>query len=99
LRNIVFTTNLMDNWSTYLPLVQRILNAHVKEALGVSPTQILFGNSIQLDRGIILPNLPNKTTTLSEWMAKMLQAQSEIIAVISTSNKFFHRTTIVRFLP
>ena len=88
LRNIIFTTNLMDNWSTYLPLVQRILNSHVKEALGVSPAQILFGNSIQLDRGILLPNLPNQTTTLSEWMSKMLQAQNEILQIaINTLEK------------
>ena len=81
LRNIIFTSNLMDNWSTYLPLVQRILNSHVKEALGVSPAQILFGNSIQLDRGILLPNLPNQSATLSDWMRNMLQAQSNIINV------------------
>jgi len=81
LRAIIFSTNLMDNWSTYLPLVQRILNAHVKEALGVSPAQILFGNSIQLDRGILLPNMPNQSSTLSDWMTKMLQAQSEIIHI------------------
>jgi len=56
LRSVVFTTNLIDNWSTYLLLVQRIF----------SPAQILFGNSIQLDRGIILPNLQNQSTTLSE---------------------------------
>ena len=81
LRAIIFTTNLMDNWSTYLPLVQRILNADVKEALGVSPSQILFGNSIQLDRGILLPNMPNQSFTLSDWMNKMLQAQSEILHI------------------
>ena len=79
LRAIIFSTNLMDNWSTYLPLVQRILNADVKEALGVSPAQILFGNSIQLDRGVFLPHVPNTTETLSEWMSKMLKAQAEII--------------------
>ena len=69
LRNIIFITNLMDNWSTYLPLVQRTLNSHVKEALCVSPKQIFY-------RGILLPNLPNQTSTLSEWMSKMLQAQN-----------------------
>ena len=35
LRAIIFSTNLMDNWSTYLPLIQRIFNADIKEALGV----------------------------------------------------------------
>jgi len=37
LRNIVFATNFIDNWSTYLPLVQRILNADTKESIGVPP--------------------------------------------------------------
>ena len=79
LRNIVFTSNLMDNWSTYLPLIQRIMNADVKEALGVSPAQLLFGNAIQLDRGIFLPNNPNSSDTISDWMQKMLAAQSQLI--------------------
>eukprot|EP01039_Chlorochromonas_danica_P015483 gene15483-18195_t len=81
LRNIVFTTNLMDNWSTYLPLVQRILNADTKESIGVSPAQLLFGNSVQLDRGIFLPNNPNSSENISDWMQKMLNAQSERIHV------------------
>jgi len=81
LRNIVFTTNLMDNWSTYLPLVQRILNADTKESIGVSPAQLLFGNSVQLDRGIFLPNNPNSSENISDWMQKMLKAQSELIHV------------------
>ena len=81
LRAIIFHTNLMDNWSTYIPLVQRIFNADVKEALGVSPAQIIFGNSIHLDRGIFLDQVPNQTATLSEWMEKMLKAQRDIIAM------------------
>ena len=81
LRAIIFHTNLMDNWSTYIPLVQRIFNADVKEALGVAPAQIIFGNSIHLDRGIFLDQVPNQTATLSEWMEKMLKAQRDIIAI------------------
>ena len=71
----------MDNWSTYLPLVQRILNADTKESIGVSPAQLLFGNSVQLDRGIFLPNNPNSSENISDWMQKMLNAQSELIHV------------------
>lgn len=81
LRAIIFHTNLMDNWSTYLPLVQRIFNADVKQYLGVSPAQIVFGNSLQLDRGLLFQNNPNPSQTMSEWMQKMLDAQAKIIAV------------------
>jgi len=80
LRAVIFHTNLMDNWSTYLPIVQRIFNADVKQYLGVSPAQIVFGNSIQLDRGLLFQNNPNKLQTMSEWMQKMLDAQAKIIA-------------------
>ena len=81
LRAIIFHTNLMDNWSTYLPLVQRIFNADVKQYLGVSPAQIVFCNSLQLDRGLLFQNNPNPSQTMSEWMQKMLDAQAKIIAV------------------
>jgi len=81
LRAVIFHTNLMDNWSTYLPLVQRIFNADVKASLGVSPAQIIFGNSIQLDRGILFDHIPNSSITLSDWMRKMLDAQAQIVAI------------------
>ena len=60
------------------------------EGLSVSPSQILFGNSITLDRGIFLPFLPPTTEAtpdsvkvkrLSDWMANMLKQQAQIIAL------------------
>jgi len=36
-------------------MVQRILNATVHESIGVSPAQLLFGNAIDLDRGLFTP--------------------------------------------
>ena len=62
-----------------LPLVQRIMMAEPNEVIGVSPAQLLFGNSIQLDRGIFLPNLPREGVeaeiALSDWADKMFEAQ------------------------
>ena len=52
---------ILKRWSDVLPLVQQcIMMAEPNEVIGVSPTQLLFGNSIQLDRGIFLPNLPRE---------------------------------------
>jgi hypothetical protein len=90
LKAIIFHRKLKSDWSTILPLVQRILNSERMEGLSVSPAQILFGNSITLDRGMFLPFLPPTTETtpdsvkvnkLSEWMANMLKRQSEIISI------------------
>ncbi len=67
-----------------LPLVQRIMMAEPKnEVIGVSPAQLLFGNSIQLDRGIFLPNLPKEGVeaeiVLSDWADKMFEAQRVLL--------------------
>eukprot|EP01041_Mallomonas_annulata_P011448 gene11448-23941_t len=58
LRNILFNQNVITNWSMYLPLVQRIFNAERKKSIGVSPpAELLFGKSIMLDRGVLLPKM------------------------------------------
>jgi hypothetical protein len=56
LRNIVFHYKLKKDWSILLPLVMRLMNSEVHSALGISPSQMLFGNQIILDRGIFLPS-------------------------------------------
>jgi len=90
LRAILFHKNLKKDWSTILPLVNRIMNAERLEGLNVSPAQIIFGNSITLDRGIFLPFSPPmtektpdsvKVERLSDWMANMLTKQAEIISI------------------
>jgi len=84
LRALLFHKNVITNWSLFLPLVQRIFNAEVKESLGVSPAQILFGNAITLDRGIFLPHTitdNDSGTPLSVWTSKMIHSQEEIIRI------------------
>ena len=83
LRAIIFSRNLIDDWSLILPLVQRILNADTKEALGVSPAQILFGNAINLDRKILQDIVPKDNDSnpkrLSEYLSQLIVKQNEII--------------------
>jgi hypothetical protein len=46
LRSLVLSRRVMDQWSTYLPLVQRILNFTKHGSLTVSPHTIIFGDMI-----------------------------------------------------
>jgi hypothetical protein len=55
---MLFGHRIISRWSDVLPLVQRVMMAELNEVIGVSPAQLLFGNAIQLDRGIFLPQLP-----------------------------------------
>ena len=85
LRAIIFHQKVITRWSLALPLVQRIINAEPNSSTGCAPAQIIFGNSIDLDRGILLPFIPegnnDHAQALSLWTANMLQAQADIISV------------------
>jgi len=64
LRTMLFDHRIIPRWSDVLPLVQRIMMAEPNEVIGVSPAQLLFGNSIQLDRGIFYHNCPQEALRL-----------------------------------
>jgi transposase InsO family protein len=55
LRAFTFDSNTVDNWCTSLPMVQRIMNATFSDRTKLSSAKILFGNAINLDRGIFAP--------------------------------------------
>ena len=82
LRDLIFDLRVDTTWSDYLPIVQRIMNSTVNKATGLTPAEIIFGNSIDLDRGMFHP-LTNEEqpVIMSEWMAKMLDTQAKLISL------------------
>ena len=83
LRAILFHKNVHYDWSIYLPLAQRILNTEIHSSTGVSPAQLVFGNSIDLDRGLFQPKhvSEEKEASLSDWTAKLLNYQSRALTI------------------
>ena len=55
------------------------------ETIGKAPAQLLFGNLIHLDRGILLPNLTatreDKEFMLSAWAARMFENQRVLLDI------------------
>ncbi len=103
LRAIVYEKNIMNDWSQSLYMVQRIINATVNSSIGVSPASLLFGNAIDLDRGILAP-LPVSTAkdiALSAWASDMLEQQrilmekSEKILRSRDEENIFKRSGII----
>ena len=79
LRAIVFDTRLKLEWSLVLPLVQRIMNASTHESIGISPAQLIFGNTLQLDRGLF----NNETSTTTETSAVTPSVKQYIDALLA----------------
>ena len=78
-----FDRTTTENYQEILPFVQRILNSSINTRMKVSPAQLMFGNAIDLDRGILLPpdehNLPTESLTRSS--SKMLQTQNNLMRI------------------
>lgn len=83
LRAICFHKNLKNDWSKYLPFVQRIMNASPNASIGVSASQLLYGNMINLDRQI-LPMTETSGTdyeSLSEYAQELITQQNSALKV------------------
>jgi hypothetical protein len=93
LRAIIFDDRVQSKWSMdQLPMVMRILNSEEKTSTGVSPAELLFGNTVNLGRELMRRPLPESSQTvadgtpipaqpLSEYMENMLQCQKRLIEV------------------
>ena len=82
LRNIVFKHNEIAKWSKhYLPLVQRIINTSRVDSHRAVPAELLFGNAITLDRGVLLPftAITDNRQSLSKWAADMVTQQQKLM--------------------
>ena len=78
LRNIVFDKRISVKWSKYLPIVQRIINAAVNSATGLSPSEIVFPNGMQLDHSLLSES---GNIFYSSYIKDMQEAQSRVIAI------------------
>jgi len=84
IRSMAYEKNARDCWSDYLPFAQRICNSEVVSSLGVSPAQIMFGNAVDLERGILTPNetmSAHDHEDMSEYVNGLMEAQRNAIAV------------------
>ena len=88
LNALIFDKRIKHEWSQVLPLVQRIWNAKVHESIGTTPASIVFGNNIDLDRGVLTAHsrLP-EGTVMHEYIQKMWTKQEEIIAIAQATQK------------
>ena len=84
LRPIILHRRMQAFWSDAIPIVQRIFNSMKNENTGLSPTQILFGNAINTERGLFATSNTSQhhdVITMTDWVERMLAAQSTILEI------------------
>ena len=85
---IIYDVNVIDNWSTLLPLVQRILNATVHSSLGFSPADLVLNPLLDLNRNIFTTTVDHPIDKdFSEWQSMLLEKQALLIHLTQKHRK------------
>ena len=81
LRTLTYDNSSLIDYKKSLPFVQRILNSNHSDRLKISAAQMLFGNMLNLDRGIFLPleERPVSIRPLSLYASEMLAMQKNLL--------------------
>ena len=77
LRNFIFDNMAIKCFSRYIPLVQRIMNSSTHKVTGFSPSILLFGHSLDLNRNLIAENpiLTTQNISYNQWIQEVKDMQ------------------------
>jgi transposase InsO family protein len=89
LQAFIFDKNVLNVWVDCLPMVQRIMNASVHESTGLSPAQIIFGHTVDLDNRMFSEHIGEdvsdghttrkKNVRLRSWIDSLWTAQQALV--------------------
>jgi hypothetical protein len=66
-------------WSKFVMIAQRIVNATVSSITKVSPSQLLYGNMITLDRNIFKSYQLKSNKTVHVYLKELLEVQQTLL--------------------
>ena len=81
-RSMSYDTLLKAKWVQNCPFIQRILNTMVHSSIGVSPSQLIFGDAINHDSHFLTkPSLAEGETTYRTKVAELYENQARLLNV------------------
>ena len=90
--------SIKKNWPNYLPFIQRIMNTQIKTTTGVSPTELIFGSSVNHDsQFLIKPNNTSSEDTHHQHVEELMLARYTCDSYTST-NELSHDPLPDQFL-
>ena len=105
LRALISAVKSKDNWSVFMPFIQRIQNDTFCRAIGTSPSQLLFAGAVR-PLQFLAPAQPAQTTSVSDYVLSLQQAYDKILAASVAhfadyvqANEKKHPAHIRRFQP
>ena len=91
LRALVLSRHISENWSSVLPLVQRILNFTKDGSINLCPAQVIFGDMIPMDASIIMSSSDGVIPT-SDYL-EMLKVKQ--LRLIQESQRYLEENAVL----
>ena len=89
--------NRTESWSKFLPLVQRLINSSIHTSTGYSPSQLMFGDAVDLRQSLFPSNINNSTlqpTNPDEWINSLIDKQAAMLEVARIHQEELNETNI-----
>jgi hypothetical protein len=85
IRNILFDNDVIDDWSSFLHMIEKLFNSSIKQPIGTSPNTLVFGGLIDANHGFLLTESdfvkPRHGRSIRDHVDKIMHQQSLLIAV------------------
>jgi transposase InsO family protein len=82
LRVLILQHKASDEWSTFLPLVMRTVNASKSRITGLAPAQLMYGGAVDLSRQLLrLPEERADRVTYADYIEGVIRAQHRYAAL------------------
>jgi hypothetical protein len=87
IRNFIFGRGAIKSYSRYTPLTSRIMNSSKHQSTGFTPAQIIYGDSVDLNRMTVLQDsyLTSNDISYSDYIRELKEHQNWIIAEATKS--------------
>jgi hypothetical protein len=100
-----FDSETVQHWRDAIPFVQRIMNSSHSQRTRISPADLLFGNQLQLDRGILLPfseapeitSLPARVATMLTLQARLVKISQDLLQASDAKHLASTSSTLTEF--
>jgi hypothetical protein len=101
LRNLIFDKRLKlhgeHQWSDLLPIAQRVINASFNSSIGCSPSQLLFGDNVDLDRCLLRPSPTPSTVDVDDYVKQLSDNQATLLDAASRHLDAVHAANLAKW--
>ena len=78
-RGLIVDKQTLEGYTKSIPFVQRIINSSVNKRTGVCPAHLLFGNKLDLNRGVLTPHLSVGTQSRATYISDLISVQDKVL--------------------